>query len=82
MKKMDDSGSYGDDGSYRIVDCGNYYLITIASDKANAMRTYEYDAVCGSLAEVEKELQRNSYEQIKKLYHEQCVYCECEEQIW
>lgn len=81
MKKMrENSDNYGD-GAYRIVDCGNYYIVVIASDKANVMRTYEYDAGCGSIEEVEKELKEHTFDEIKAMYREQCVYCECEEMI-
>lgn len=84
MKKMErGQDAYPGDGYYRVsvADEGWGYYITIASDRANQMRTYEYDGGCGTVEEVEAELKKYTFEQIVKRYREQCVYLECVEEL-
>ena len=78
MKKLTTNS---DDG-YRIIDDGHYYTIVISDEKANKCVTYEYDAACGSLEDVEKELQEHTFNEMVKRYSEQCVYCECVEELY
>lgn len=82
MRKMTSrTKSYGGDGYYKITECDGYYLIGIASDKANLFVTYEYDSACGSKQEVEEELRKYSFSEIRKRYYDQCVYCLCQEML-
>lgn len=82
MKRMTNkSNRYPDDGRYRIVDCGGYYRICIASDRAGMFITYEYDASCGTCKEVEEELRKYDFHAIVRRYREQCVYRECVEAL-
>ena len=78
MKKMKDC-----DG-YRITkaDEGWGYYIQIGSLKANVIISYEYDGACGTFEEVEKFLKDHSFEEVRKAFHDQYVYCECIEPIW
>lgn len=82
MKKMiKGTYKYPDEGRYRIIDCDGYYIISIASDKAGAFVTYEYDAACGTREEVEKELRKYDFWTIVNRYREQCVYRVCVEAL-
>ena len=70
------------DNGYRITKAEWGYYITIASTKANQYRHYEYDGACGTLEEVEAYLKSHSFEEVVKDFRNQCVYCECVEQIY
>ena len=74
----------GSDTGYSVVDSGEGwgYYVFITDEKANECRNYEYSAGCGTIEDVEKELQKYSYKEIVKRYKEQCVYCESVEQLW
>lgn len=76
MKKLKDY-----DG-YQITPTEWGYYVVISSKKANQMRTYEYDGACGSAEQVEEELKKYTFDTMVKRYRDQCVYCECVEQIW
>ena len=76
MKKLKDYNGY------RITPTEWGYYITIGDTKANRMITYEYDGACGTYDEVEKFLKENDFKTVVRAYHEQCVYCECVEQIY
>ena len=76
MKKLNNYNGY----TITPTDWG--YYIVIASEKHNQIRHYEYSGGCGTLEQVEKELQANDFGEIAKRYREQCVYCECVEQIY
>lgn len=67
---------------YKITPTNWGYYIVISSTKANQMRTYGYDGSCGSAEQVEAELKKYSFNTMVKRYREQCVYCECVEQIY
>lgn len=67
---------------YQITPTEWGYYVVISSKKANQMRTYEYDGACGSAEQVEEELKKYTFNTMVKRYAEQCVYCECVEQIW
>lgn len=77
MKRMTKGGYNG----YRITPTEWGFYVTIASEKHNQFRTYEYDGACGTREQVEAELKKYSFEEIVKRYREQCVYCECVEEI-
>lgn len=67
---------------YRVTPTEWGYYVTISSTKHNQFRTYEYDGACGNKEQVEAELKKYSFPEIVKRYREQCVYCECVEQIY
>lgn len=76
MKKLKDYNGY------RITPADWGYYITISDTKENRMITYEYDGACGTYDEVEKFLKENDFKTVVRAYREQCVYCECVEQIY
>lgn len=71
----------GSDTGYRITPTEWGFYIFITDEKANECRNYEYSGGCGTLESVEAELKKYTYRQIVKRYYEQCVYCECVEQL-
>ena len=62
----------GSDTGYKVVDSGEGwgYYVFITDEKANECRNYEYSAGCGTIEDVENELQKYSYEEIVKQFME------------
>ncbi len=67
---------------YRIIKCDGYYIVSISSTKANQFITYEYDASCATYDELDDYLKHNDFYTVIKDFREQCVYCECVEEIY
>lgn len=78
MKKLSKTNENG----YRITPDTGVYYIYLQDEKANVGISYEYDAGCGTLEEVEKELQEHTFSEMRKRYAEQYVYCECVEPLY
>lgn len=72
---------YQDYNGYRITPAEWGYYVMISDEKANKMVTYEYDGNCGTYEEVEEFLKTHTFNEVVKAFKEQCVYCECVEQI-
>lgn len=73
----------GSDNGYSVRDTGKgWYYVFISDEKANECRSYEYSDGCGTVEEVEKELEKYNYKEIVERYDDQCVYCECIEKLY
>lgn len=77
MKKL----TATNDSGYRIAPDDGVYCIYLQDKKANVGITYEYDAACATVQEVEKELQTHTFSEMVQRYKKQCVYRECTEAL-
>lgn len=66
---------------YKIVPTDWGYYVTISSTDANKCISYEYDGHCATREELDKFLSEHSFDEVRKAFREQFVYCECVEEI-